>query len=172
MKNILAHFRKGLYPALLLVGLFVLDAFLPVVPELAKAGKNMPDSSGNEFSVPQPQAAQEKRGRTQAQKKLDSQLLYALYRKRGEAKAKGVPAGELMVKFDEKGRAIVSIRARVTKAILAGIEKLGGKIISSSARYSDIRAHLPLEKLEKLAALPDVRAIMPAQDATTNNAPL
>lgn len=116
-------------------------------------------------------AAQEKSARTPAQKKIDSQLLYALYRQRGEAEAKGVPAGELRVRFDDKGRAIVSIRARVNKTVLAKIKSIGGKIISSSERYNDIRAHVPLEKLEALAALKDVSAIMPAEEATTNNAP-
>jgi len=112
---------------------------------------------------------QEKRSRTSAQKKIDSQLLYALYRKRGEARTKGVPSGELAVKFDDKGRVIVNIRARVTTTVLAKIKSAGGRIISSSARYNDIRAHLPLEKLEGLAALKDVFAIMPLEEATTNS---
>src|SRR3954469_7445907 len=103
----------------------------------------------------------EKRERTAAQQKIDTQLLYALYRERGEAEAKGVPRGELSVKFDEKGRALVSIRAQVTKALLDKIKKLGGKIVSSSARYNDIRAYTPLTKLEELAAMKEISAIMP-----------
>ncbi|HEX8920895.1 MAG TPA: hypothetical protein VF766_05430, partial [Pyrinomonadaceae bacterium] len=77
-------------------------------------------------------AGQEKSKRTPAQKKIDSQLLYAIYRQRGEAEAKGVPTGELGVKFDEKGRAIVTIRARVTSALLTKIKRVGGKVVSSS----------------------------------------
>jgi hypothetical protein len=115
--------------------------------------------------------AQEKRSRTPAQKKIDSQLLYALYRKRGEADAKGVPTGELGVRFDDEGRAIVNIRARVTRTVLARIKSAGGTVISSSERYRDIRAHVPLEKLEGLAALKDVHSIMPAEEATTNAVP-
>lgn len=111
---------------------------------------------------------QEKRTRTPAQQKIDSQLLYALYRKRGEAEARGIPNVEPRVKFDEKGRAIVTIRARVTRALLAKIKSYGGEVISSSEQYNDILAHVPLEKLEKLAALKDVTAIMPADEATTN----
>lgn len=112
---------------------------------------------------------QEKRTRTAAQKKIDSQLLYAIYRQRGEAQAKGIPSGEFGVKYDEKGRAIVSIRARVTKTLLAKIKSLGGKVISSSERYRDIQAHLPLDKLEELASLKDVYAIMPAEEAINNS---
>jgi hypothetical protein len=113
---------------------------------------------------------QEKRNRTAAQKKIDTQLLYALYRERGDAEAKGVPAGELRVTFDAKRRALVSIRARVTPSLLTTVKTLGGEVVSSSAPYSDIRAYLPLGKLEDLAALPDVRAIAPADEATTHRA--
>ena len=129
----------------------------------AQCGMNNPQANF-------PQGVQEKRTRTPAQRKIDSQLLYALYREQGLADAKGVPAGELLVKFDEKGRAIITIRARVTKGVLAKVKSLGGEIISSNARYNDIRAYLPLSKLEELAALKDVRAIMPAEEATTNSA--
>ena len=114
-------------------------------------------------------AGQEKGMRTAAQKKIDSQLLYAIYRQRGEAEAKGIPTLEPLIKYDEKKRAIVSIRARVTKTLLAKIKSLGGKVFSSSERYRDIQAHLPLDKLEELASLKDVYAIMPAEEAITNS---
>ena len=110
----------------------------------------------------------EKRARTPAQQKIDSQLLYAIYRERGEAQAKGVPTGELRIKFDEKGRAFVSIRARVTRRLLAKVKSLGGEVISSSVALNDVRAHVPLARLEELAALKTVRAIMPAEEAMTN----
>jgi hypothetical protein len=113
-------------------------------------------------------AMQEKRTRTAAQRKIDSQLLFALYRERGEAEAKGVPPGDLLVKFDAKRRALVTIRARVTTDLLAAIKKLGGEVVSSSERDNDIRAYLPLGKLEELAASKTVSAIMPAEEATTN----
>jgi hypothetical protein len=124
----------------------------------------------NNVNIVQRSIAQEKRTRTAAQQKIDSQLLYALYRERGEDEAKGVPAGELRVVFDKQGRAIVSIRAIVTRKLLAKIKSLGGKVVSSSEKYNDITAHLRLGKLEELAALKDVRAIMPAEEAMTNPA--
>jgi hypothetical protein len=126
------------------------------------------NSENSTTSVQGSNKVQEKRTRTATQQKIDSQLLYALYRKRGEAEAKGVPTGELRVKFDEKGRAMVTIRARVSKALLAKIKGMDAEIVSSSERYNDIRANVPLERLEELAALKDVRAIMPAEEATTN----
>lgn len=68
-------------------------------------------------------------------------------------------------------RGLSSPFARVTKTVLAKIKSIGGKITSSSERYNDIHAHVPLEKLEELAALKDVNAIMPAEEATTNSTP-
>jgi len=53
---------------------------------------------------------------------------------------------------------LAGIRARVTKSFLAKIGRPGGIGVSFSTRYHDIRAHLPLEKLEELAALKDVSA--------------
>lgn len=120
---------------------------------------------------PDPQHAppvREKNTRTAAQRKMDSQLLFALYRERGEAEAKGVPSGELRVTFDAKRRAFVAIRARVTKDLLAAIKTLGGDVVSSSERDHDVHAYLPLGKLEELAASKTVYAIMPAEEATTN----
>lgn len=113
----------------------------------------------------------QKHKRNAAKKKIDSQLLSAIYRKRGLGAVPGVPPEASRVQFDEKGRAIVSIRARVTRTIEIAIRKMGGRIISSSLRYNDIRAHLPLDKLERLASLKDVFAIMPAEEAMTNDAP-
>lgn len=113
-------------------------------------------------------ATREKRGRTPAQRKIDSQLLYAIYRKRGEAEAKGVPAIEPAVRYDEEGRALVDVRARPLAKVLAKIKSLGGHVVSHLERYDDIRAYVPLEKLEALAAMKEVRAIMPAAEATTN----
>jgi hypothetical protein len=115
-------------------------------------------------------AMKEKTTRTAAQRKIDSQLLFALYRERGEAETKGVPAGDLRVKFDAKRRALVTIRARVTTDLFATIKKLGGEVVSSSERDNDIRAWLPLGKLEELASSKTVSAIMPAEEATTNRA--
>jgi len=147
--------------------LFVLILLLLVAPVAVQMTAR---ASSPHVPVATQDPVREKRERTAAQQKIDTQLLYAIYRERGEAEAKGVPPGELALKFDDKGRVLISVRARVTKALLDKIEKLGGKIVSSSARYNDIHAHLRLGKLEELAALKDVSAIMPAEEAMTNRA--
>jgi hypothetical protein len=105
----------------------------------------------------------EKESRTPAQKKIDSQLLYALKQKRGVTR--GVPTERIELELDQKGRALVDITAIVTPQVVAQILKLGGEKISDDARYHTIRASLALEKLEALAKLKDVRFIAPAAQA-------
>jgi hypothetical protein len=114
-----------------------------------------------------PAAQAEKQTRTAAQQKLDSQLLYEIYRKRGQAAEKNVPPDATRVDVDKDGRALVDIRAAVTPALLAKVKKRGATIVSSSTRYHSIIARVPLLQLERLAGDPAVRAISPAAEAST-----
>jgi hypothetical protein len=123
--------------------------------------------SAQDETPPGAQPVDEKDGRTPAQRKINSQLLYALYRIRGEAAQKGTPV-ESGVEVDERGRVLIDIRARVTKRLIARVEKLGGKVISSSERSHTILARFPLEKIEILAGDTHVKFIEPAAEATTN----
>ncbi|HJZ82254.1 MAG TPA: hypothetical protein VKD91_17975 [Pyrinomonadaceae bacterium] len=108
----------------------------------------------------------EKASRTAAQKKIDSQLLYALKQQRGETK--GVPTEPIDIELDQKGRALVDITANVTPQVESQIRKLGGAIVSQDERYHTIRARLTLAKLEALAGLKDVRFIAPAAQPVFN----
>jgi hypothetical protein len=111
----------------------------------------------------------EKESRTPAQKKIDSQLLYALKQKRGITR--GVPTERIKIEVDRKGRALVDITAIVTPQVMAEIRRLGGEVISDDARYHTIRASLALEKLETLARLKDVRFIAPPAQAMNSGKP-
>jgi hypothetical protein len=108
-----------------------------------------------------------KRARTGAQKKIDSQLLYALKQKRGETY--GVPTAPVEVKLDECGRALVDISAIVTPRLVAAVSKLGAEVVTSSEKYHVIRARLALEKLEAVAGLKEVRYISPTATAATHS---
>jgi hypothetical protein len=123
-------------------------------------------------AVAQPPAAGEKEQRTPAQQKINSQLLYEIYRVRGEAVRKGVPPGSTGVKIDGRGRALVDIRVDPTPALQNKIRRAGGIVLSSSARDRSVIARVPLRKLETLAADPAVRFIEPAADATTVRQPV
>jgi hypothetical protein len=116
-------------------------------------------------SVQQP-APSEKESRTPAQKKIDSQILYEIYRLRGEAARKNVPPGPTVVRIDKTGRALVDVRAEVTPALEKKVRSLGGTIQSTSIQYLSIIAWIPLSKLERLADDRAVRAIVPAGEAT------
>src|SRR5262245_4102842 len=62
-------------------------------------------------------ATSEKDGRTPAQRKINSQLLYEIYRRRGEAERKGVPPGPTTVDIDARDRALIDVRAEVSAAL-------------------------------------------------------
>jgi hypothetical protein len=113
-------------------------------------------------------AISEKESRTPAQRKINSQVLYEIYRRRGEAERKGVPPGPTGVEVDARGRALVDVRAEVTPALERTIRSLGGTILSRSPEHHSIVARLPLLKLEELAGVPAVRFIEPVAKATTN----
>jgi hypothetical protein len=116
-------------------------------------------------------AESEKDSRTPAQRKINSQLLYEIYRRRGQDKEKGVPPGDTGVKVDKRGRALVDVRAEVTPALQRKIRALGGTIVSVSAPGRSVVARLPLLALERLAEDPTVRFIEPAAEATTVRQP-
>jgi hypothetical protein len=116
------------------------------------------------LSAQQGAVQSEKESRTPAQKKIDSQLLYEIYRSRVETKQKGVPPGPTGVRIDGAGRAFVDVRAEVTPALEKKVRALGGTIQSTSVPYRSVIAWVPLRKLESLAAERAVHAIVPAAE--------
>ncbi len=109
--------------------------------------------------------ADEKRARTPAQKKIDSQLLYAIKQRRGETR--GVPELRIELKLDDQKRVLVDITSLTPSKVIAPVKELGGSVISVSQRYHTLRALLPLDKLELLASAKQVRFIsLPAEPAT------
>ncbi len=131
-----------------------------------RSGSCGSDISGKEANGETQAVFDEKASRTRAQKKIDSQLLYALKQKRGETR--GVPTERIIIDVDQKGRALVDITAKVSPQVTSQIRKLGGIVISEDGRYHTIRARLALEKLEALATLKDVSFIAPPAQAMNN----
>jgi len=116
--------------------------------------------------IPRPEVS-EKAARTPAQQKINSQLLYEIYRRRGEAELKGVPSEPTGVRIDAAGRVLVDIRTDQTAALSRLIVRAGGRVLSTSAADRSVIARVPVLKLEVLAADPAVRFIEPAPQATT-----
>lgn len=143
---------------LILAGLGVFSLTAPVASFklLREAGEIVTDF----------QTVDEKASRTAAQKKIDSQLLYALKQKRGETK--GVPTDRVNIELDQKGRALVDITAKISPQVSNQVRKLGGIVISEEPQYHTMRARLALEKLEALAGRKDVSFIAPAAQSMNN----
>jgi hypothetical protein len=121
---------------------------------------------------PAPQSQQaaaqsEKERRTAAQQKIDSQILQEIYRKRGQAAEKQVPPESTLVRIDDKGRALVDIRVKVSTDVLNLVKRRGGTVVSTDAKYDSIIARVPLLQIERLASDTAVRAIVPAAEAIT-----
>lgn len=111
---------------------------------------------------------QEKENRTPAQKKIDSQLIYAAKTSRGDALLRDVPSLEVNVNIGEDGLVPVDIKATVSRDLLDNITKAGGQIIFFSKEFRTINARVPATALETIAAADAVQFIYPADRAITH----
>jgi len=160
---------------LMLVPMFVVGSsaqinriFKPVIA----APENLTDTAGKEIS-PEAQLQikallEEKDSRTPAQQKIDSQLLYAVKLRRGDALSAMVPNLTVDVEADDNGTVTVDITANVSGKLLSRIKDLGADILSSEPDYHTLRAKVSLDRLEEIAGLPGVRFIQPKQGYMTN----
>ena len=102
----------------------------------------------------------EKQSRTAVQHKLSSPLVYAANAARGFTiegiTDLGNPATTLQM---GPGGALVRINATVSADLLNTIQQLGGRVIYANAARGSIKARLPVNFIEALAARGDVRAI-------------
>jgi hypothetical protein len=110
------------------------------------------DDAGQHTGVP------EKWIRTTAQRKIDSQLLEAIYGDVVHAAAQ----------IDHTRRALVDVRTKVTPATRALVRRYSVRLVSASELHDSIVAWVPLDRLELLAADRRVTAIVPAARGLTN----
>ena len=111
---------------------------------------------------------QEKAARTPAQRKIGTSLLMSIKRQRGDALFNALPSLRTSVPVNLDGTVLVDIRADVDNALLEAIEGTGGSIVNSHPRYRAVRALVPLDEIESLAARPEIRNIRVADRAITN----
>ena len=111
---------------------------------------------------------QEKAARTPAQRKINSSLLMSIKRQRGDTIFNALPSLRTSVSMNRDGTVLVDIRADVDNALLEAIEDAGGTIVNSHPRYRAVRALVPLDEIESLAARPEIRNIRTADRAITN----
>ena len=108
-----------------------------------------------------------KAARTQLERKMGSRLLYSARMRRGREVAPGVRALRTGVRFDARGLTLVDLRASVTPRLLRRIEAVGGEVVGSWPARRALRAWLPVEGCESVAALPEVRRLRPAARPVT-----
>ena len=109
----------------------------------------------------------EKAERTPVQRKISSHLLYADRMRRGEPAVRGITFRRSPVEVAPDGRVELDIRADVTDSLRATIETLGGTVLNSVPSFRAIRASLPLDRVETVAALSEVQFIAPADRVVT-----
>ena len=132
------------------------------------APKNAPLA---ESAMRQIQALQdEKESRTPAQKKIDSQLLYAIKMFRGEPIAQGIDKLEVNVGSDDKGVVTVDISADISDELLKTLKDMGVECSYVFPQYHTLRAVAKLDQLESIAELSEIRFIQPKQQSTANQA--
>ena len=162
--------RRGNTRALIITLLIVVFTLAAVASgtlfQSATASQGLPDISPE--ALAQIDALiREKESRTDAQKKIDSQLIYQSKIDRGQAVADSVSTLQTDVVVDNQGKTTVDITAEVTNELVATLQANAAEIIS--ARGNSIRALVPLERLETIAALEAVKFVQPKQEAMTAN---
>jgi hypothetical protein len=137
--------------------------FVPVVPpENSKFAAANPSDRAQVNAVVSQQIQllmQEKASRTPAQQKIDSNVLYTIRMMRGQQAAPGVTSLYTGVDLDQNNRIVVDIVADVTADLLQQLQSAGALVLSSYKDYRAIRAIIPAEQIEIIAASPDVTFI-------------
>lgn len=106
----------------------------------------------------------EKQSRTDAQRKLDSRLVYAVKEAMGVRLTDSIDVLPTLDSLDRAAAGVlVDVRATATADVAAAISQMGGAVLSTSDTV--LRARVPVEQLETLAALPEVQSIKPAARA-------
>lgn len=100
----------------------------------------------------------EKASRTAVQKKMGSQLWYALKMERKQAITPLVETLEVEKVQDAQGLVAVDIKSASSnlEPIVDFVKRKGGRIQSAHPRFRSVLAYMPLLEAENLAALPEV----------------
>lgn len=102
---------------------------------------------------------QEKSSRTPAQQKIDSNILYTIRMMSGQPAAPGFQSLYTGVDLDDSNRIAVDIVANVTPELLQQLQNAGALVQDSHPEYRSIRALIPANQIETIAASPDVSFI-------------
>src|SRR5215475_6491111 len=172
-KSITQSFRRKralrIMAGMLIAATLGIGMIYPPLSDLLSGSASAQEEKISQSAMRQIEALmQEKESRTPEQKKIDSQLLYRLKQKRGVRIAPGVERLGVGVKEAADGSVLLDIRAKVTPEVLEAIRQAGGEVISAHEQFDAIRAKLPLDALETVAGLDEIKFIRPADEGMTN----
>lgn len=140
---------------------------VPAFAQSAPAG-NTPSNTLSARTVSQIAALQQvKRSLTKAEAKMDSRLVVEHRRRSGMSTA-GVSAGT-GVKVTGQGTVSVDLRVRDAKQVAKDVRYLGGTVTRTWDKYATVRADVPIDKIDQLAARPQVDRVDLASDSTAND---
>ena len=155
IKNKLLCVQKGL-----LAGLFA--ALLFSTPPSARAAGAFSGTISSNALKQISAFVREKSTRSLLHRKLDSALVYKLKAGRQQFALPDNAAWKPHLKYAADGRVLVDIKAEVTEKLLGKIKQSGGSVLHSHSRYKTIRALVPLNQIENLAASQEVTQIRQA----------
>jgi hypothetical protein len=112
----------------------------------------------------------EKDFRSDAQQKIDSQLIYELRMEFGQSIATGVSVLETDLPYAADGHIVVDVTARATTALFASLAARAVEVLSSDPDGGILRVHINIDQVEALASLPDVSFVQPRQEARIHQA--
>jgi hypothetical protein len=174
MRETRRNVARGRGVAVVLTTLLALVSGTTTMRPTLAAGQGAQDPISPEASAQIQALMQEKASRTQVQRKIDSQLLYAIKMQRGQPVAAGVQTLQTNVTYAEKRvetdepRAIVDVTAELTPALIQRFEVLGAQLLDATAGQRSARLAVTAEQIESIAALDDVIFVQPKQDAMTS----
>jgi len=166
--------RPLLFTLILIAGVVTLAAGSILLPARISANRmNQDDSASQAISTDALQQIQaledDKESRTPAQRKIDSQLLYATRMERAQPIASGVSSLQVNVGASEQGRVVVDISAMVDDKLLQLLANNGAVVLVSTPDYNSVRVEVALDRLEDIAASDSVHFIQPKQEYMLND---
>ena len=142
------------------VALLSAAALVGTGAQLAAQEREMAPSASRQIQ----RLLEEKATRTPAQQKIGSDLLLDQRSTRGSEVAPDVPQLRSEVEVAPGGETLVDIKGEVTEALMARIEEVGGEVVNSFPQYGSVRAAVPIDRLEEIAELDEVRSIRSAEE--------
>jgi subtilisin-like proprotein convertase family protein len=109
---------------------------------------------------------EEKETRTPAERKIDSQLLYARRMEMGLPIAPGVQTLEVYVPHADDGHVAVHVKAAITNRLVLQLSGMTGEMKQTGD--TDLELHVGLDQIEAIAEQPDVIWVGPRQEAYTS----